>query len=75
MKHKITFALLMGVVTTCVISFTLICVNVGFSHSQFLQTWIKSWAIAYMVAVPAILIISPQIQKLVELIYKTKQAN
>ena len=75
MKHKITFALLMGILTTCIISFTLICVNVGFTHVQFFQIWLKSWAIAYIVAIPAILIISPQIQKIVDAIYREKTLN
>jgi hypothetical protein len=32
MKHKIAFALIMGIITTCIISFTLVAVNVGFGR-------------------------------------------
>lgn len=71
MKTKITFALIMGIVTTGIISFTLISVNVGYSNSHFLKIWLRSWGMAYAVAIPAILIVGPQIQKLVDRIYKT----
>ncbi len=40
MKHKIAFALIMGVITTGIISFTLISVNLGFSD-KFLKTLVK----------------------------------
>jgi hypothetical protein len=63
-KQKIAFALLMGIVTTGIISFTLIGINLGFVPS-FVKIWLKSWAMAYTVVVPAILLIGPKIQKLV----------
>jgi hypothetical protein len=72
MKHKIAFALLMGIVTTGIISFTLITVNLGFSD-KFLHIWLRSWALAYLVAIPAILIIAPQIEKLVAYIFRPKK--
>lgn len=65
LHRKILFALLMGVVTTGIISFTLISINIGFNE-RFLMTWLRSWRIAYMVVILAILIIGTQIQKLVE---------
>ena len=65
MKQKITFALIMGVVTTGVISFTLISINLGFSD-RFLKIWLRSWAMAYAVVIPAILIIGPIVQKVVD---------
>jgi hypothetical protein len=64
MKHKILFALIMGVITTAVISFTLIAVNVGFSE-KFLGAWLRSWTISYVLAVSLMLIIAPRIQVLV----------
>lgn len=72
MKQKIAFALLMGIITTCIISFTLVAVNVGFGP-LFLKVWLRSWAIAYCVVIPAILFIGPQIQKIVNKIYKAQQ--
>jgi hypothetical protein len=71
MKNKIVFALLMGIVTTCIISFTLISVNIGYNE-KFMKIWLRSWAIAYLVVIPAILIIGPGIQKLVDRLLKQK---
>lgn len=67
MKQKIAFALIMGIATTGIISFTLITVNLGWAHLH-LAVWIKSWAIAYLMVIPAILIISPAVEKLVHLL-------
>lgn len=72
MKQKIAFALIMGVITTGIISFTLVSVNLGYSD-MFLFVWLRSWSIAYMVVIPAILLIGPRVQKLVDQLFKEKQ--
>ncbi len=69
MKQKIAFALFMGIVTTGIISFTLISVNLGYSP-VFLGVWLRSWLIGYAVVIPAILIIGPMIQRLVDRIFQ-----
>lgn len=61
MKRKIAFALAMGVVTTGIISFVLIALNLGFSKG-FALTWLRSWGIAYVIVIPAILLIGPRLQ-------------
>ena len=71
MKTKIAFAMIMGSVTTCIISFTLIAVNVGFID-RFLFVWLKSWAVSYLLAIPAILILSPKVQVLVSYLSREK---
>jgi hypothetical protein len=65
MKRKIAFALIMGVITTCIISFSLISINLGFGE-RFLKVWLKSWAMAYLIVILVILIISPRLQKWVD---------
>ena len=65
LHRKILFALLMGIITTGVISFTLISINIGYSD-KFLFIWLKSCSIAYLVVIPAILIIGAQVQKVVD---------
>ena len=60
-KRKIAFALMMGVVTTGIISFAIIALNNGFSDRFFL-TWMRSWGIAYVIVIPAILVIGPRLQ-------------
>ncbi len=65
LKRKIAFAMLMGVVTTGMVSFALIAVNLGFSE-HFTRIWLRSWGVGYVLAIPAILIFGPRIQGLVE---------
>ena len=69
MKKKVAFATIMGAVTTGIISFTLIAINAGLTD-QFLGIWFRSWIVAYVVAVPAILLIAPRVQMLVDNIFK-----
>jgi len=69
MKHRIVFALIMGMITTAIISFTLIAVNIGFGN-KFIIAWLRSWSISYVLAVVAMLFISPQIQLLVNYLLK-----
>jgi hypothetical protein len=72
MKQKIAFALLMGIVTTCIISFTLVAINVGFTE-QFTFIWLRSWGIAYLVVIPAILLIGPLVQRVVNRLFPEKK--
>lgn len=65
MKNKIAFALSMGVITTGIISFSLIAINLGFTEN-FLNVWLKSWGMAYVLVIPAILIIGPRVQKIID---------
>lgn len=65
LKRKIGFALSMGVVTTGIISFALLALNLGFSDG-FTLTWLRSWGIAYVIVIPAILLIGPRLQAQVD---------
>ncbi|MES2554598.1 MAG: DUF2798 domain-containing protein [Bacteroidota bacterium] len=71
MKEKIAFALIMGIISTGVISFTLISINVGYSE-RFLSVWLNSWMMAYFVVIPVILIVGPRVQSLVEYLLRKK---
>ncbi|NIJ53428.1 DUF2798 domain-containing protein [Dyadobacter arcticus] len=71
MKQKIAFAMIMGVITTGIITFTLISLNVGFVPN-FLVIWLKSWSMAYLVVIPVILVIGPRVQKLVEILFRNE---
>lgn len=68
-KKKIVHALLMGIVPTGVVSFTVMWVNLGFSEN-FLRTWLRSWTIAYSVMVPIIFFIAPPIDRFVRFLFK-----
>ena len=65
MKRKVIFASIMGGITTGIISFSLIALNIGFGE-RFLKIWLKSWAMAYLIVIPVILIVAPRVQKWVD---------
>jgi hypothetical protein len=65
LKRKIAFTLAMGIVTTGIISFVLLALNLGFSN-EFALAWLRSWAVGYMLVIPAILLIGPRLQAQVD---------
>lgn len=65
LKRKIAFALSMGIVTTGIVSFVLIALNLGFSD-RFALVWLRSWGVGYVIAIPAILMIGPRLQAQVD---------
>ncbi len=65
LKRKVAFALSMGVVTTGIISFALLTLNLGFSEG-FALTWLRSWGIGYVIVIPAILLVGPRLQTQVD---------
>jgi Protein of unknown function (DUF2798) len=65
LKRKIAFTLSMGIVTTGIISFVLLALNLGFS-SEFALAWLRSWVVGYVIVVPAILLIGPRLQAQVD---------
>jgi hypothetical protein len=71
MKQRIAFAMIMGIITTGIISFTLISINIGFVE-KFLNIWLRSWGTSYPVVIPCILLISPKVQALVNTILPEK---
>ncbi|MET0636041.1 MAG: DUF2798 domain-containing protein [Chitinophagaceae bacterium] len=73
MKKKITFALLMGIITTGIISFTLISVNVGL-RPDFGFIWMRSWVLSYCIATPCILLFGPMIQRVVDKMFRKQTA-
>jgi hypothetical protein len=69
LKRKVAFSLSMGIVTTGIISFILLALNLGFSN-EFTLVWLRSWAIGYVVVIPAILLIGPRLQAHVDRMVK-----
>jgi uncharacterized membrane protein YraQ (UPF0718 family) len=67
-KQKIVFAFLMGIVTTGLISFTVVIVNLGLTEA-FWRVWLKSWLLAYVIVVPVILIAAPLIERFVNFLF------
>lgn len=71
MKQRIVFALFMSTITAGVISFTLVSLNVGFSE-RFMPIWLRSWGIAFLIATLSILFVGPQVQRLVQRMFRGK---
>lgn len=69
LKQRIAFSMVMGLLTTGIISFTLLGINTGFGVS-FVANWLRSWATAYVVVIPMILVVGPRLQRLVGSIVK-----
>ncbi|WP_370309289.1 DUF2798 domain-containing protein [Sinimarinibacterium flocculans] len=65
LKRRIAFALIMGVVTTGIVSFVLLAINLGLS-SGFTGIWLRAWATGYVIVIPAILLIGPRLQARVD---------
>ena len=57
-------AALMAVILPFFMTFVVVLVNTGFS-GRFLGSWMRTWAIAAVVAFPLILLLSPRIRKVV----------
>jgi len=74
MKKKLTFAFIMAIFTTGIVTFAAISVNLGFSD-KFVSVWLKSWGISYIVAIPAILIIAPKVQAFVDYLFARENKN
>ena len=74
MKQRIAFAMIMGIITTGIISFTLISINLGYT-SKFFQIWLRSWGMAYLVVIPAILVIGPIVKKFVMIFFADKKTS
>ena len=69
LKVKVVFALIMGVITTGIISFSLIAINIGFTDT-FVQIWLKSWLLAYIFVIPAILFVAPPVERFVNRLFQ-----
>jgi hypothetical protein len=69
MKQRILFAFIMGLITTSLVSMTLVLVNNGWTGG-FLNIWLRSWLLSYIVAVPSIIVIGPKVQSFLNGIQK-----
>ncbi|WP_449398092.1 DUF2798 domain-containing protein [Chryseobacterium wanjuense] len=68
MKQRIAGAFIMGFITTGIISFTLISINVGYIE-KFIEKWLKSWAMAYIIIIPVIFFIGLKVQQFVTYLF------
>lgn len=70
-KHQRTvFAFFMALLMSCLMSFVITLFNVGLVPG-LPALWLRAWMFAFTVAFPAILVIAPVVQRLVELVMKS----
>jgi predicted membrane channel-forming protein YqfA (hemolysin III family) len=62
-KFHLVFSMVMGAMMIFIMTFVITFVNVGWS-AQFLVTWLKAFAIAYVVGVPVIFFVAPVARKI-----------
>lgn len=67
--HKLVFAFFMSFLMSCIMSFVITAFNIGFV-SNLITLWLKAWSFAFTVAFPTILMVSPIVHKLVDLVLR-----
>lgn len=66
--------MIMGAITTGIISFVVVSANVGL-NARFLAVWPRSWAMAWLVAVPVIILVAPHVERLVRYMFPAEQRS
>ncbi len=61
-KNELKVATIIAFVVTSNITFTLVAVNVGFIQN-FIFVWLRSWLIAFVLALPSLLFVAPFVRK------------
>ncbi|RCW48073.1 DUF2798 domain-containing protein [Paenibacillus prosopidis] len=61
--ERITFAFLMALCMSAIISFFMVLVNTGF-QLELLGTWLATWGMAFFIAFPAACVLPKQIGKI-----------
>ncbi len=61
-RPNFKFVFTMAFIVTSYISFILVAVNAGFNNN-FVELWLRSWLIAYLLAIPSLLFLPPYIRK------------
>lgn len=62
MSKNLQFAIITAIIVTSYITFTLVVLNIGFVKN-FLFIWLRSWLIAFLLALPSLLFVAPYIRK------------
>jgi hypothetical protein len=62
-RFHLVFSLLMGAIMVFIMTFVITSVNVGWPQN-FIDLWAKSFAVAYLVAVPVMYFFAPVARRL-----------
>ena len=67
--HKLVFSFFMALLMSCVMSLIISIFNVGLI-SNIINICLKAWAVAFIFAFPTVIVVSPLVHKLVNLVLK-----
>jgi len=62
--EMITFAFFMSLLMSCIMSFFITVVNIGFTN-DLLWRWLHAWGIAWAIAFPLALFVVPAVRRIV----------
>ncbi|WP_448247251.1 DUF2798 domain-containing protein [Thalassotalea agariperforans] len=65
--HRLVFSFFMSFLMSGIMSFVISIFNLGFIDG-ILFIWLKAWGFAFTIAFPTIILVSPIVFKLVELV-------
>lgn len=65
--HKIVFSFVMSLLMSCAMSLAICIFNFGLV-AHIVEIWLKAWIFAFSVAFPTIVLISPFVHKLVNMV-------
>ncbi len=73
-KHQhISFSLFMALLMSGIMSLVISMFNVGLA-SDIVSIWLKAWGFSFVVAFPAIIIVSPIVTLMVKFVVKADEA-
>ena len=72
--HRVVFSFFMALLMSGIMSFVISVFNVGLV-SNIVTIWLKAWSFAFLVAFPTIIIVSPIVHRLVELVLHKDAGN
>jgi hypothetical protein len=67
--QKLVFAFFMALIMSCIMSLLISIFNVGLSN-LIIEKWLSAWRFAFLVAFPTIMVVVPQVQKLMKILIK-----
>jgi hypothetical protein len=68
------FSLFMALLMSCTMSLVIIIFNVGLIEG-FVFIWLKAWGFSFIVAFPTVIVVSPIVRKLVNLVIENNEEN
>jgi len=74
-KHqKLVFSFFIALLMSGIMSFVITLFNLGFV-ANIIQRWLQAWGFAFSIAFPTVIIVSPLVHKLVELVLRQEDHN